>query len=301
MAEENLIKVPDMGEVEAIDFVNKFGTSLDKLKAALGITRPQPLKQGNKIQMWKFTVTLPTDANAAQGIVAEGADIPLTHVGRVKDREIEVGFKKYRKSVSIEEVQRVGYDLAANQTDRKVLNKIQKDVRTDFFSFLATAPTDLGTVSGLQEAFGKAWGKLGDLFDDEEIGVIVFINPLDAGDYLGDAVITNGEAVGFGLTLLKGFTNVTVMINNSVPQGAVYATVQDNINLAYIDVNGEASKIFHNKQVVSDELGLIGLVKDDNTTNLTDQSSIFTGITLFPEVVDGVVKVAIGTTETPVA
>lgn len=295
MAEENLIKVPDMGEVESIDFVNKFGTSLDKLKEALGVTRPQPLKQGNKIQMWKFEVTPPADENAAQGIVAEGADIPLTHVGRSKDREIEVGFKKYRKAVSIEEVQRVGYDLAANQTDKKVLNKIQKDVRTGFFDFLATAPTDLGTVSGLQEAFGKVWGKLGDLFDDEEIGVIVFISPLDAGDYLGDAVITNGEAVGFGLTLLKGFTNVTVMINNSVPQGTIYATVQDNINLAYIDVNGEASKIFHNKQVVSDELGLIGLVKDDNTTNLTDQSTVFTGITLFPEVVDGVVKATIGT------
>ena len=80
------------------------------------------------------------------------------------------------------------------------------------------------------------------------------------------------------------------MINNSVPKGTFYATVNDNINLQYIDVHGEASKVFQNKQVISDELGLIGLVKDDNTTNLTNQSTIFAGIALFAEMTDGVLK-----------
>lgn len=291
MPENNLITTPDLGAVAAIDFVEQFGHSIAQLQRALGVTRPHALRQGNKIAMYKFNVTRP-EGDAGQGIVEEGADIPLTHVGRELDREVTVGLRKYRKAVSAEEVQRVGYERAVNEADRQVLRGIQKDVRNDFFTFLGTAPTDIGEVAGLQESFGKIWGKVSALFDDE-VPVIVFINPEDAGDYLGNAVIENGQSVGFGLTLLQGFTNVTVFINNSVPRGQVYGTAVDNLNIAYIDVNGEISRVFENKPVVSDELGLIGLVKDDNTTNMTNQSTIFTGTTLFAEVVDGVVKATI--------
>lgn len=295
--DKNLIKKPAMGEVEAIDFVNKFSESLEKLRQALGITRPQPMKQGNKIQTYKFNITDPKDTNGNPinpAEIGEGEDIPLTAVERVKDREFEVGLKKWRKAVSAEEIQRVGYDMAVAKTDNRLLNKIQKDIRTDFFQYLGTAPTDLGNVNDLQQAFGKSWGKLGSIFDDENAGTIVFINPEDAGDYLGEATITNGQSVGFGMTLLTGFTNVTPMINNSVPKGQFFATVNDNINLQYIDVHGEIAKVFEKKQVIADELGLIGLVRDDNTTNMTNQSTIFNGIALFPEVVDGVIKGSLG-------
>lgn len=293
MPEKNIIQTPDMGTVEAVDFVNKFSENLKKLQEALGITRPQPMKQGNKIRTYKFVVTKPTDDDGKEidpASIGEGEDIPLTHVKRVLDKEYEVGFQKWRKAVTIEEVQRVGYEMACEKTDAKVLNMIQKGVRTDFFKYLNTAPTDLGEVAGLQDAFGKSWGKLGSIFDDENAGTIVFINPEDAGEYLGSAVIANGQSVGFGMTLLTGFTNVTVIINNSVPKGSFYSTVADNINLQYIDVHGEASKLFQGKSVVSDELGLIGLVKDDNTTNLTNQSTLFGGIALFAEVTSGVLK-----------
>lgn len=298
MVETNLTKTPDMGEVDAVDFVNQFSYSLAKLQQALGVTRAQPLRQGNAIQTWKFDVTKPS-AGAANGTVAEGDDIPLTHVARTKDHLYTVGFKKYRKAVSVEEVQRVGYDLAVTQTDNQVRLAIQKDIRKDFFDYLATAPTDLGKVSGLQEAFGKSWGKLASIFDDEDAGTVVFINPMDAGNYLGDAVISNGSSVGFGMTLLQGFTNVTVVINNSVPEGTFYATVANNINLQYVDVNGESSKLFEGKQVVSDQTGLIALVKDVNTVNLTNQSTIYLGVAMFAEVTNGVLKGTLNPTTVP--
>ncbi|PAK79878.1 hypothetical protein B8W85_12390, partial [Lentilactobacillus kefiri] len=95
MVETNLTKTPDMGEVAAVDFVNQFSYSLAKLQQALGVTRAQPLRQGNAIQTWKFDVTKPS-AGAANGTVAEGDDIPLTHVARTKDHLYTVGFKKYR-------------------------------------------------------------------------------------------------------------------------------------------------------------------------------------------------------------
>lgn len=285
--EDNLIKTPDLGTVQSKDFVERFADSIAKLREAFGITRDQPMTQGNKIQRWKFTVTGP-DAGTS---IPEGEDIPLTHVEREEGDAIEVKFEKARKAVSVEEVQRVGYDLAVSRTDREALKFIQKGIRTRFFDYLSETDVSLGTFSDLQKAVAQTVAKMQDLFDDDEAQPIIFLNPYDAAKYLGDAQISNGASVGFGLTLLRNFIgNVDIMINRSVPQGTFYATVRDNINLMHIDTNGETRKLFNNKPVTTDELGLISLVKDDNTTNLTNQTTMFWGIALFAEVTNGVVK-----------
>ena len=286
MADPKLIKTPDMGEVQAKDFVEQFSESITKLTQALSTTRPQAMTQGNTIQMYKFTTDM-----ASTTTVGEGEDIPLSGVKRTKDRSFTVSFEKARKAVSIEEVQRVGYDMAVQQSDKHILKEIQKKVRKGFFDFLATAPTDLGAQDGLQKAIAQSVGKLQVLFDDDAVDTIVFINPMDAAKYLGAADITNGASVGFGLTLLNNFMGgVTLIMNSSVPEGTFYATVKDNINLMYLDTNGESRKLFENKSVTTDETGLIALVRDDNTTNLTNQSTLYWGIKIFPEVANGVIK-----------
>ena len=291
--EPNLIKTPDMGEVQAKDFVERFSESIKKLTEALSTTRPQAMTQGNTIQMYKFTTDMASNTN-----VGEGEDIPLSGVKRTKDRSFTVNFEKARKAVSIEEVQRVGYDMAVLQSDKRILKEIQKNVRKGFFDFLATAPTDLGAQGGLQNAIAQAVGKLQILFDDDAVQTIVFINPMDAAKYLGAADITNGASVGFGLTLLNSFLGeVTLIMNSSVPEGTFYATVKDNINLMYLDTNGESRKLLESKTVITDETGLIAMVRDDNTTNLTNQSTLYWGIKIFPEVANGVIK---GTLAAPV-
>ena len=293
MADPKLIKTPDMGEVQAKDFVEQFSESITKLTQALSTTRPQAMTQGNTIQMYKFTTDM-----ASTTTVGEGEDIPLSGVKRTKDRSFTVSFEKARKAVSIEEVQRVGYDMAVQQSDKHILKEIQKKVRKGFFDFLGTAPTDLGAQDGLQKAIAQSVGKLQVLFDDDAVDTIVFINPMDAAKYLGAADITNGASVGFGLTLLNNFMGgVTLIMNSSVPEGTFYATVKDNINLMYLDTNGESRKLFENKSVTTDETGLIALVRDDNTTNLTNQSTLYWGIKIFPEVANGVIK---GTLAEPV-
>lgn len=286
MADPKLIKTPDMGDVQAKDFVERFSESITKLTQALSTTRPQAMTQGNTIQMYKFTTDM-----AATTAVGEGEDIPLSGVKRVKDRTFAVTFEKARKAVSIEEVQRVGYDMAVLQSDKRILKAIQKNVRKSFFDFLATAPTDLKAQGGLQNAIAQSVGKLQVLFDDDAVETIVFVNPMDAAKYLGAAEITNGASVGFGLTLLNNFLGgVTLIMNSSVPEGTFYATVKDNINLMYLDTNGESRKLFANKSITTDETGLIALVHDDNTTNLTNQSTLYWGIKIFPEVANGVIK-----------
>lgn len=294
MADPKLIKTPDMGDVQAKDFVERFSESVTKLVQALSTTRPQPMTQGNTIQMYKFTTDM-----AETTAVGEGEDIPLSGVKRVKDRTFTVTFEKARKAVSIEEVQRVGYDMAVLQSDKRILKAIQKNVRKGFFDFLATAPTDLKAQGGLQNAIAQSVGKLQVLFDDDAVEAIVFVNPMDAAKYLGAAEITNGASVGFGLTLLNNFLGgVTLIMNSSVPEGTFYATVKDNINLMYLDTNGESRKLFANKSITTDETGLIALVHDDNTTNLTNQSTLYWGIKIFPEVANGVIK---GTLAAPTA
>lgn len=285
MADPKLIKTPDMGDVQAKDFVERFSESVTKLTQALSTTRPQAMTQGNTIQMYKFTTDMATKTD-----IGEGEDIPLSGVKRVKDRAYTVGFEKARKAVSIEEVQRVGYDMAVLQSDKRILKEIQKNVRKSFFDFLATAPTKLGVLGGFQSAIAQAIGQLQVLFDDDAVETIVFVNPMDAARYLGAADITNGASVGFGLTLLNNFLGgVTLIMNSSVPENTFYATVKDNINLMYLDTNGESRKLFANKSITTDETGLIALVHDDNTTNLTNQSTLYWGIKIFPEVANGVV------------
>lgn len=286
MADPKLIKTPDMGEVQAKDFVEKFAESINKLTQALSTARPQAMTQGNTIQMYKFTPDM-----AATTQVAEGEDIPLSAIRRTKDRSFTVGFEKVRKAVTIEEVQRVGYDMAVLQSDKRVLREIQKNIRKGFFDFLATAPKDIGAQDGLQQAIAHSIGELQVLFDDDAVETIVFVNPLDAANYLGAADITNGASVGFGLTLLDNFLGgVQLVMNGSVPKGTFYATVKENINLMHLDTNGESRKLFENKSITTDETGLIAMVRDDNATNLTNQSTLYWGVKLFPEVANGVMK-----------
>ncbi|MFT9269680.1 MAG: hypothetical protein ABF539_09190 [Liquorilactobacillus nagelii] len=299
MADANLIDKNSLGTVNAIDFVNQFGYSVKKLQEALGVTRLQPMKQGNQIQTYKFGITKPKDAqdkDVDPASIGEGETIPLTKITREVANTYTVGFSKYRMGTTIEAVQKYGYDLAVEKTQQQMLQDIQKDIRAKFFSYLGTAPNDLGIVGDLQDAYGKVYGKLLSEFDTDTPQIIMFINPVDAGNYLGTAAIQNGQGVAFGLTLLKGFLggNFDVILNASVPAGTFYATVKDNINLQYIDVNGESSKLFQNKTVTTDETGLIALVQDDTIENLSNESVIYQGINLFAEVENGVLKGTLG-------
>lgn len=299
MADANLIDKNSLGTVNAIDFVNQFEYSVKKLQEALGVTRLQPMTQGTQIQTYKFTVTNPKDSSGVDvdpASIAEGDTIPLTKITRAVDKIYTVGFSKYRMGTTIEAVQKYGYDLAVEKTQEEMLEKIQKDIRAKFFSYLGTAPTDLGTVDSLQEAYGKVYGQLLSLFDTDTPQIVMFINPVDAGNYLGTEAIQNGQGVAFGLTLLKGFLggNFDVILNASVPAGTFYATVKNNINLQYINVNGESNKLFSNKTVTTDATGLIALVQDDKIENLSNESVLYQGINLFAEVENGVLKGTIG-------
>lgn len=287
--------------INSIDFVKQFESNVNRLREALGIMRMQPLTKGNTVNIWGDKVIEPTgtagtagtDVDGVDGIVNPAVDIPLTEVQREIDRTIKLKWHKYRKVVPWETIQQFGYDQAVLQTDRTMMLQIQNDIRKDLFTNLTNLSnsTTANVTGNLQTALGAAYGKVMDAFDGNVDQIVMFANPQDAGDYLGSAVIQNGQSVGFGLTLVEDFMGARLLLNNSIPKGQYVATATNNLNLAYMPANdAELMQALAGKQTTTGELGLITLVHDINTTNATQQSTVMDAIQMFPEISAGVVK-----------
>ena len=293
--------------INSIDFVKQFESNVNRLREALGIMRMQPLTKGNTVNIWGDKVIEPTgtagtdDGDGVGGVVNPAVDIPLTEVQRNLDRKVELKWHKYRKVVPWETIQQFGYDQAVLQTDRTMMLQIQNDIRKDLFTNLTNLSdaTSANVTGNLQTALGAAYGKVMNAFDGNVDQIVMFANPQDAGDYLGSAVIQNGQSVGFGLTLVEDFMGARLLLNNSIPKGQYVATATNNLNLAYMPANdAELMQALAGKQTTTGELGLITLVHDINTTNATQQSTVMDAIQMFPEISAGVVK---GTISAPAA
>lgn len=291
--------------INSIDFVKQFESNVNRLREALGIMRMQPLTKGNTVNIWGDKVIEPTSTagtdDGVGGVVNPAVDIPLTEVQRNLDRTVKLKWHKYRKVVPWETIQQFGYDQAVLQTDRTMMLQIQNDIRKDLFTNLTNLSdaTTANVTGNLQTALGAAYGNVMNAFDGNVDQIVMFANPQDAGDYLGSAVIQNGQSVGFGLTLVEDFMGARLLLNNSIPKGQYVATATNNLNLAYMPANdAELMQALAGKQTTTGELGLITLVHDINTTNATQQSTVMDAIQMFPEISAGVVK---GTISAPAA
>lgn len=279
MADTNLIKKSDLARVREIEFTEMFGYSIKKLMEALGVTRKIAKQAGTTLKTYKASGTL------ASGAVAEGDTIPLSKYKTEAVTYKEITLKKWRKATSAEAIIERGYDQAVSDTTDAMLKDVQKGIRKDFFTFLATG-TGRATGATFQAALAQAWGQLQVLFEDDEIGAVYFMNPLDVADYLATANITTQTA--FGMTYAEDFLGLgTVIFNSSVPKGKIYATAKDNIVLYYIPVNGaDLNEAF---TFTSDDTGYIGIHESPDYTNMTASDTVVNGMELFAERLDGIV------------
>lgn len=278
-ADPKLIKKADLARVREIEFTEMFGYSIKKLMEALGVTRKISKQAGTVLKSYKATGTLES------GAVDEGETIPLSKYKTEAVNYKEITLKKWRKATSAEAITDRGYDQAVEMTTDEMLKDVQKGIRKDFFNFLATGT---GTASGatFQATLAQAWGQLQVLFEDDEIGAVYFLNPLDVADYLASANITLQTA--FGMTYVENFLGLgTVILNSSVPKGKIYATAKDNIVLYYIPVNGaDLGEVF---DFTTDATGYIGIHEEPDYTNMTASDTVINGMALFAERIDGVV------------
>lgn len=283
-AEANLIKKADLARAREIEFTYNFSEGVRKLMEALGVTRKIAKQAGTVLKAYKATGTL------GNGAVAEGDTIPLSKYKTEAVSFGEITLKKWRKATSAEAIVERGYDQAVEMTTDRMLRDVQKAIRADFFTFLATG-TGVASGADFQAVLAQAWGQLQVKFEDDAIQAVYFVNPLDIADYLAEASITTQTA--FGMTYVEDFLGLgTVIMNASVPKGKVYATAKENIVLYYIPVNGaDLGEAF---DFTSDETGYIGIHETPDYTNMTASDTVVNGMVFFAERIDGVIVGTIG-------
>ena len=284
--ETNLTAKADLKNAITIDVTNTFKENLNKLIEMLGITRKISLTSGSTIKTYKgYNVTLAS----GDGVVPEGDVIPLSKVTQEVAETKTVSLKKYRKATSGEAIALYGTDNAIANTDEALIRKIQKGIRT---SLVAGIKKGTGTQTalghGFQGALASAWGKLQTLFEDYGVeNAVVFANPLDIAKYVANAQVTTQTA--FGLTYLVDFTGTVIISTTDVEQGKIWATVPENIVFAYINPSqSDVAKAFG---LASDETGYIGMTHFTDEQTLTYQTLVLSGIEIYAERLDGIVKV----------
>lgn len=282
MPETNLTR--NLAPALSIDFTERFGQRFRTLQELLGIQRALPVAAGTLIKTYTSSVTL--DGTP----VEPGAIIPLSEVVIEDGPQEELTWDKKRKAVPMEDIQKYGFETAITRTDAKLINEVQKGVRGKLLDQLATG-TGTATGENLQAVMAQNWASVTAAFDEDDVEVVSFINPFDAGDYLANANVTTQNA--FGMTYLQDFlNNRVVFMSAEIPQGTVYSTAADNLVLAHADMTG--GSLGQAFDFTLDSTGLIGVTHDINKQRLTAETVTAYGIVLFAERLDGVV---VGTIE----
>ena len=275
--DENTVMAADLARVRDTDFALRFEADLTTMMKMLGITRKIEKKAGEVLKVYKVDGTL------QNGVVAEGEIIPLSQYNTTYEPIGEAVLKKWRKVTTAEAISEKGYGQAVNDTNAKMLRDIQKGIRGDFMTFMATGTA---TGAGLQAVIAQAWGKLQVLFEDTAIQGVYFINPMDAADYLAGAPITTQTA--FGMTYIENFLGMgTVIMAADVPKGKIYATAAENIVCYYIPVT--SSDMAQAFDLVGDATGLVGIHTGAKYDTMSAETVAASGVGLFAEMLDGIV------------
>lgn len=283
-AETNINTAADLTPGISIDFVSRFTSNIQELQKVLGITEMESMAAGTAIKIYKMEV-----GDIAEQ-VAEGETIGLTKVTRVLARTIDLVLNKYRRNTTAEAIQKHGRDMAINQCDEKLVAKIQKGIKQDFFDVLAGGTGEAAGV-GLQGTLANAWGKLNVAHEDEGATPVHFLNPLDVADYLGNAQITMQNA--FGLSYVENFLGLgTVIVSPRVTKGKTISTAKENLHGAFIPANsGDVARTFG---LTSDSTGLVGMTHQPVTGNATVDTLMMSGVVFYPEFLDKVIVGTIG-------
>ncbi len=289
MAEQGLQKSTDFAKVQSIDFAARFSTNINQLMTLLGLTRKIKKEPGKVIETYKV-VGSPTDGN-----VGEGETIPLSHYATETAQIFKIKLKKYRKVTSMEAIGDKTYEQAVDDTDTALMKDLQNGIRGDFYSFLVDERTPFATKNRLQAALAALWTKNQVLWEDTDAsGYLYFVSPEDIGEYLEGASITTQTA--FGMTYIQGFLGIYDVVSyTGIPKGKVFSTAKENIILYYLDPReDEIAKAGF--EFITDQTGYIAIHRDVSYSNLTAETVMWTGLSLYAEIEDGIICAEINST-----
>ena len=285
----NLTKVANIdATVREIDFATRFGLNWDSLREILGIMRPIRKTPGTKLHSYLASVTLQS------GNVGEGEEVPYSLATVEPVAYADLIIEKYAKAVSIEAVDKYGAEIAVQKTDEAFLNELTGDVLDRFYTFLQNG-TLTGNYSDWQMAVAMAIGKVVDKFKTMRrnvTNIAVFVNTLDAYQYLGAATI--GLQTAFGISYVKNFMGAnTLILSSEIPQNTVIATPVDNIDLYYCDPSDSNYARLGLNYTVAGETNLIGVHANGNYNTVVGELFAIMGMALWAEYLDGIAVVTV--------
>ena len=289
----NTVTSTDMNVALDQELIMRFTNEYNRLAEILGIFAPEVMAAGTALYQLKITGTLNEQKDGDNGASSGDAYVEgdLVALSKFSASKVPVGdltYKPYRRMTTAQAIQKAGYGVAVMRTDNKMLVAVQNKIVADFFTFLANGT---GTASGvgLQDTCAQVDAKLGDTLEtnnDATAGIVHFMSRQDAADYLGKAQITTQTA--FGMTYMQNFLGFTnVFLTNKVAKGMIYATPIENIRIFGADF-GELSQ--GGLVYQQDSNGLIGVAHAPVYDRVSTETNILTGMKLFAEVQDYIVK-----------
>lgn len=276
-------------EAKELDFVSRFEQTWQALIDILGIMRPIRKDPGTKLVSSKATVEL-KEGNEADGDEVELSQATVEPVV-YEDLELEA----FRKRVTAKAVAKYGAEIAVQKTDDAFLNELQAKVLDRFYAFAQT-----GTLKGSYETFQMAVSMAVTMVKDkfkkmrlDYSNIVVFVNTMDVGKYLGSANIT--MQTQNGIEYFQNFLGAnTVIVTSEIPEGTVIAIPADNIVLYYIDPSdADFTALGLEYTTGNGETNLIGIKKEGVYGRVSGDTHALMGMKLFAEYIDGIAVVSI--------
>lgn len=274
-----------------VDFVTRFGMNWQGLLDIIGIARPIKKTPGTVLTAKEVTIELQS------GDVAEGDEIPYS-LATISEKDVAtLKLKKYSKGITIEDIDKYGYDVAVQKTDDAFLNKLQGEVMDNFYAVLGTG-TLTGSKSTFQQALANAKGLVTNQFKKLRLDmteVVGFVNVMDFYDYLGDANITVQNE--FGMNYIKnfmGYNTIFLLSDSELGAGKVIATPVENLALYYLDAADSDFARAGLEYTVDGVTNLIGFHTEGKYSHAVSECYAIMGATMFAEYLNGIAVVAFG-------
>ncbi len=276
-------------EAKEVDFITRFEQNWDALREIMGIMRPIRKQPGTKLVSSKATVEL------QDGNVPEGDEVPLSQATVTPVAYEDLELEKFRKRVTAEAVAKYGAPIAVQKTDDAFLVELQNKVLDRFYTFAQTG-TLTGSYATFQMAVSMAVTLVKDKFKKmrrDYTNIVVFVNTIDVGKYLGAAEIT--IQTQNGIEYFKNFLGATtVVISSEIPEGTVLAIPADNIVLYYIDPgDADFEELGLSYTTGNGETNLIGIHKEGVYGRVSGDTHALMGMKLFAEFIDAIANIKI--------
>lgn len=267
-----------------IDFISRFNKTWEALIEIMNIARPVRKQLGTQLVASKASVVLQT------GTVDEGDEVPLSKATVEPVYYEDISLEKFRKRVTAEAVAKFGAEVAVQKTDDAFLNELTGTVLDRFYTFAQTG-TLTGSEASFQMAVSMAITAVKDKFKKMHLNssnVVVFVNTMDVGRYLGGANVS--LQTKNGIEYLKDFLGAqTVIVTSEIPEGKVIAIPADNIILYYIDpADGGFDALGLSYTTGKEASNLIGVHKEGVYGRASGDTHAIMGMKLFAEYLDAI-------------